>query len=644
MPNFYKRGSYRSRQLQYILTLLILCTQVQLLVAQDQPAMQLNGHNYTVAVVEFSPDNTLIATGSWDSSIKLWDSQTGTLLRTLYGHLFPVFDIAFSADGKYIASCSKDKSIIIWDVQTGKTIHTLTKHSSWVQSISFDHTGKYLVSAGWDSNVYLWNVATGQFIRSFIGHTEYVVSTAFSRDSKIMATGSGDNSIKLWNVSSGSELRTLLGHTNAIWGLDFSHDNKQLISGSQDGTIKKWEVETGLMLFDIKQPEGWVNTVEFSHDDKFFQSASFQVISFWFAENGKFIRSLKQDAGAVLSADFNSDGSKLVSTYKQSAHVWNIGETLFSLLKARITLPFDEKIVYAASSTFDLKIQVESDTIVDQLSALINDSLQYKKEKLRTKTRTDTTFTTTVTFHLTPSENRIKIIADSKIGITKKEFTVIYPFYKSASEQNQGLALLLYDTNDNNLNSKLLELKDLLVASNFDVLIHKNQPAERHPELIADFVRHCPNYSKLLVYYSGNMMKQNGVLQICPTLSDNKKSKPITIDAFIENCTDDRQKLFLFDAQHLTNNDNSTKLILNTLAPNTYMAFINYENQYSENTTSEKRFLEFLIETIRQGNLPINQLIRSIGAKQTEPATLEHTQNIKHIEINTLLNDFYIKK
>ena len=77
----------------------------------------LHGHTYSVESVAFSPDGKILASGSVDHTIKLWDVATGTLLRTLSGHTSFVESVAFSPDGKILASGSYDKTIKLWDVE-----------------------------------------------------------------------------------------------------------------------------------------------------------------------------------------------------------------------------------------------------------------------------------------------------------------------------------------------------------------------------------------------------------------------------------------------------------------------------------------------------------------------------------------------
>jgi WD40 repeat protein len=164
----------------------------------------LGGHANAVLGVSFSPDGKMLATASYDSTVKLWDTSTGTEIKTLR-HTNQVYDVSFSPDGKMLASASGDKTVKLWDTSTGTEIKTLTGHTNQVFDVSFSPDGKMLASSSKDNTVKLWDTSTGTEIKTLTGHTNSVLGVSFSPDGKMLASISSDNTVKLWDTSTKKE-------------------------------------------------------------------------------------------------------------------------------------------------------------------------------------------------------------------------------------------------------------------------------------------------------------------------------------------------------------------------------------------------------------------------------------------------------
>ncbi|MHC5716896.1 MAG: WD40 repeat domain-containing protein [Nostoc sp.] len=203
------------------------------------------GHDSWVHCVSFSPDAQILASGSRDQTVKLWDWHTGECLHTLPGHIHEVKTITFSPCGKFLASGSYDTTIKIWDASTGICLQTLSGHSDWVLSVMFNLHADIFASASGDQTIKVWDVNTGQCLQTLKGHTYRVRTIAFSPDGKILASGSDDQTVKLWDISTGVVLKTFQGHHKAVRSIAFSPNSPVLVSSSEDETIKLWDVETG---------------------------------------------------------------------------------------------------------------------------------------------------------------------------------------------------------------------------------------------------------------------------------------------------------------------------------------------------------------------------------------------------------------
>ncbi len=287
----------------------------------------LTGHTAQVYSVAFSPDGKRIVSGGSDKTIKLWDAQTGSEIRTLQGHAAQVYSVAFSPDGKQIVSGSSDKTIKLWNAQTGSEIRTLQGHTDWVLSVAFHPDGKRIASGSWDNTVKVWNADSGGEPVTLKGHTSAVSSVAFRADGKQIVSGSWDNLVKVWNADTGSEILTFKGHTSGVSSVAFRADGKQIVSGSWDNTVKVWNAAGGKEFRTLLGHTGWVLSVAFSPDGQRIASGSLDnTVKVWETDQGREVLTLKGHTGWVRSVAFRPDGKQIVSGSEDKIiKVWEAG-------------------------------------------------------------------------------------------------------------------------------------------------------------------------------------------------------------------------------------------------------------------------------------------------------------------------------
>lgn len=212
-----------------------------------------------VTSLDFSPDGTLLATGSGDPSrsgqISIWNVSDGSLRKSIdQPHSDVVFDLAFSPDGEYLASASADRKMKVFRTATGELARTFEGHSDHVVSVSWRANGKQLATAGADHKIKIWDFELGEQRRSIdVGAKEVTAVTYVGTAGQIVAS-SGDRSVRILNADSGATARTLAGAAGYLFCCDASESGSLVVAGGDDRVLRVWNGVDGAELLKLEPP------------------------------------------------------------------------------------------------------------------------------------------------------------------------------------------------------------------------------------------------------------------------------------------------------------------------------------------------------------------------------------------------------
>jgi len=287
----------------------------------DTPDLKrsLAGHQKEAWALTFSPDGSLLASGSDDHTIKLWDVDSERELLTLTGHSQTVTALAFFHEGDRLASVSLDGKVILWDLtRTGPDRRQVLASSSVLhayddrlRAVSVSSDDQHLAAAGWKGLIHICDVAEREVQFDLAGHTGPVYALAYSTNPWVLASASADRTVRRWDPNSGAEIgndkrpftgdmrsvafstdglmmaaagdprnltlwsmnswevtRTMTGHPLTVRSVAFSPDFKTIATGCDDEKVRLWDTVTGQQFYDLLGHTDRINAVAFSPDGK----------------------------------------------------------------------------------------------------------------------------------------------------------------------------------------------------------------------------------------------------------------------------------------------------------------------------------------------------------------------------------------
>ncbi len=321
----------------------------------------LEGHTDKVTSLAISPDNTLVASGSLDNTIRLQKVATGELIAILSKHKNAITTLCFSPDGLLLISTSEDKTAQIWNLKEskktitlprvepvmalsndgkllaiastefmvkihkvfdGKELVSLEGHTAKINSLCFSPDNTQLASGSEDKTVKLWRIPEGTLIKTFESHSAPVTKVTFSPNSQSLLTGARDNKAMIQDLETNTEI-SLSGHLNAIIDIAVTPDNQRVITASENGTLKVWQLWDGYSIATKTDHMSSISGLVISNQGDFMVSASLdKMILLWDLGTVKNIGTLSPVETSPTAIALSPDGQWLVTADSNKIKVW----------------------------------------------------------------------------------------------------------------------------------------------------------------------------------------------------------------------------------------------------------------------------------------------------------------------------------
>ena len=288
-------------------------------------AQPFEGHELGVFSVAFSPDGKTIISGSEDTTLRLWDLKGNPIGTPFRGHKYRLLSVAFSPDGKTIISGSSDRTLRLWDTEGNPIGKPFTGHDDYVTSVAFSPDGKTIVSGSADKTLRLWDTEGNPIGKPFTGHDERISSVAFSPDGKTIISGSWDKTLRLWDREGNPISQIFRGHGGYVTSVALSLDGETIVSGSNDNTVWLWDLKGNPIAQPFKGHERFVTSVAFSPNGGMIVSGSEDsTVRLWDLKSYLSDQTIRKHEQSVTSVAFSPDGKHILSgCYDGNVRLWD---------------------------------------------------------------------------------------------------------------------------------------------------------------------------------------------------------------------------------------------------------------------------------------------------------------------------------
>ncbi|MGA7325104.1 MAG: WD40 repeat domain-containing protein [Rhodomicrobium sp.] len=317
--------------------------------------LDTGGHQGQIKNIAVTQDGKKLISASQDKTIRVWDFETGTPIRTIFGQAGhgeegQIFAMAFSPDGRTVAvggimgpagNSEQIGAIRLFDIESGRLMSVLSGHAAPVNSLAFSSNGKSLISGAGTGKAegggvaIIWDVTTRQQLHQLSQSGAPIDAVAFTLDDARAVTSSVEGAVQLWNVADGTLIKVITEKEQKVTAIAVSPVGQVLATGSESGEIKLWDANNGSPIRILGNQGTEVSALSFNPDGREllsgFGNTGIKICHVWNVESGAEIAAYRGHDGDVVAVAFTPDGNFAVTAGGNNNEIhawdWHTGQT-----------------------------------------------------------------------------------------------------------------------------------------------------------------------------------------------------------------------------------------------------------------------------------------------------------------------------
>ncbi|WJX94437.1 autophagy protein 16, interacts with Atg12p-Atg5p [Trifolium repens] len=290
---------------------------------------RLNAHEGGCASLLFEYNSSKLITGGQDRSVKVWDTNTGSLSSSLNGCLGSVLDLTITHDNRSVIAASSSNNLYVWDLNSGRVRHTLTGHTDKVCAVDVSKvSSRHVVSAAYDRTIKVWDLMKG-YCTNTIMFPSNCNALCFSVDGQTIFSGHVDGNLRLWDIQSGKLLSEVAAHSLAITSISLSRNGNIALTSGRDNLhnlfdIRSLEVCGTLRATVNRVASNWSRSCISPDNGHVAAGSTDGSVHIWSISKGEIVSTLKEHTSSVLCCSWSGMGKPLASADRNGiVSIWS---------------------------------------------------------------------------------------------------------------------------------------------------------------------------------------------------------------------------------------------------------------------------------------------------------------------------------